>query len=53
MIQLNPYWKKAKLTKKDKENYKKLTGLNAKELIVPTDKYYDLLYKLYGIEKSS
>jgi hypothetical protein len=40
MIQLNPLWKEAKLTKKDKETYKKATGLTPSKLYVMNDKGY-------------
>lgn len=42
----NKFWKKTKPSKKFKEQYKKETGLDAKELYLATSKYYKMLEKL-------
>jgi len=47
MIMKHPLWREVKLTKKDKEDYKKRTGLELKRMVVPKDKYYKLLESLY------
>jgi hypothetical protein len=52
MIDKNkPLWKVSKADKQTKAWYKKKYGLVAKEVILPTDEYFDLLERLYGLKK--
>lgn len=39
-------WKEVKLTKKDKENYKKLTGIVPQNAFIMKNKYWKLLNKI-------
>jgi hypothetical protein len=50
MIVKHPLWDKKKPSKKFKAWYKKTYGLDAKELYLPNDKYWDLLERLYGVK---
>lgn len=47
----NPLWKWTKPDKKFKKWYKKTYGLEAKEIGLPTDEYFDILECLYGLKK--
>lgn len=46
MIKLNPMWKEVEPTDKDKEVYKKVTGLNMEKILIMKDKYWDKLNKI-------
>jgi len=43
----NPLWKWHKASKKTKEQYKKETGLEAKEVGLMTDEAYEIYMKLF------
>jgi hypothetical protein len=45
----NKLWKWKKASKKFKEQYEIMTGLEAKEIGTPTKEYFDLLERIYGI----
>ena len=45
----NPFWKKYKPSKATKIWYKEKYGLKAKEIYLPTEKYYNLIKRLFGV----
>jgi len=51
-MKTNPLWDKKKPSKKFKEQYKKMCGLEAKEILLPNDKCWDLLERIYGAVKT-
>ena len=50
-MKTNPFWDKIKPSKKFKKQYKKMCGLEAKELFLSNNKYWDLAERLYGVKK--
>lgn len=48
MIVPSPFWDEVKATKKDKQDYKRKTGLNLEidKFIFPNEKYFQLIEKI-------